>query len=192
MSDIIKGVITSRNTIIEETQGLSNNNINSISSYQEKTILTLDNGNQYSTMLKVDAQCGDKVALLLNSETHNIETILDKDNYSLLSYGKSAGVSPLLCGLSLFSIMFVFLSIINVMNINPDLKNYLSSYFFIINFTSSFITSAIITFCANDSCKEYKKEADRNLNIQMELKDFFEQSSDKKCEYVIEFDVLKI
>lgn len=192
MSDIIKGVITSRNTIIEETQGLSNNNINSISSYQEKTILTLDNGNQYSTMLKVDAQCGDKVALLLNSETHNIETIWDKDNYSLLSYGKSAGVSPLLCGLSLFSIMFGFLSIINVMNINPDLKNYLSSYFFIINFTSSFITSAIITFCANNSCKEYKKEADRNLNIQMELKDFFEQYSDKKCKYVIEFDVLKI
>lgn len=192
MSDIIKGVITSRNTIIEEMQGPSHNNINNISSYQEKTILKLEDGSQYSTHLKVDAQCGDKVALLLNSETHNIETILDKDNYSLLSYGKSAGVSPLLCGLSLFSIMFGFLSIINVMNINPDLKTYLSSYFFIINFTSSFITSAIITFCANNSCKEYKKEADRNLNIQMELKDFFEQSSDKKCEYVIEFDVLKI
>lgn len=192
MSDIIKGVITSRNTIIEEMQGPSHNNINNISSYQEKTILTLDNGSQYSTHLKVDAQPGDKVALLLNSETHDIETILDKDTYSLLSHGKSAKVKPLLCGLSLFSIMFGFLSIMHVMNINPDVKTYLSSYFFIINFTSSLITSAIITFCANNSRKEYKKEEDKNLNIQMELKDFFEQPSGKKFEYVMEFNVLKI
>lgn len=193
MFNLIKGVITSRNTIIEETQGPSDNNINNISSYQEKTILTLDNGSQYSTHLKVDAQCGDKIALLSNSVTHDIKAVFDTNNHYLYQHEKSEKGSPALLGLLSFSITFGFTSLMSAMITNHNISNNIGvsiGVLLIISLIASLLFGFFVEFAVNNHNSKIEKEEDKSLNIQMELKDFFDGPT--KCEYVIDREILKI
>lgn len=175
MSDIVKGIITSRNTIVEETQCLSNNNINRISSYQEKTILTLDDGNQYATDLKVNAQCGDKIILLVNNKTRHVETILDKHNHDFYRIEKSEKPNPVFFGF-LYSIMNFGLMTYMC------LENMSISDFLITSITSSIFVGFLTGVMVNKFNRKRDRE-EKNLNIEMDLKDFFENP--QRCECVI-------
>lgn len=193
MYDLIKGVIISRNTIIEEMEGRSNNNINNVSLYQEKTILTLEDGSQYSTHLKVDAECGDKIVLLLNSATRDIKAVFDTNNRYLYQHEKSEKGSPELLGLLSSAITFGSMSLMSAILTNHNITNNMDvniNVILIVSLIVSLFFGFVVGLAINNHNSKCEKEEDKSLNIQMELKDFFD--GPKKCEYVIDREILKI
>jgi len=192
MSDMVKGVITSRNTIVEETQCLSNNNINSISSYQEKTILTLDNGKQYSTMLKVNAQCGDKVLLLLNSETFDVEAIFDKNNYKEYKQESFDKGHFIRIGSLSFGLNFGAFGFIQALNLNQSLNFNIPNAVIFAWFILSLLVSLAMVGCLMQPNKNSKKDTDRIEYTEDNLKDFFSENKEDRHESISEIEMLKL
>lgn len=189
MSEIIKGVITSRNTIIEETQGPSDNNINNISSYQEKTILTLEDGSHYSTHLKVDAQCGDKVILLVNSETLDIETIFDKNNYEAYKQKSFDKGHFFRLGSLSFALNVGAFSLIYGLSLNPQLGFHMPNIIMIMWFTISLLVSlGMATILVNSNEARTIKDKFNEEDFQ----DFFSEVNIKENESISKTEMLKI